>query len=294
KGVFPDSHPLSLGATLSRQPTQNLLAAADLVRVVGSELSETDSWADEPLRLGGTVIRVDIEEAQLSINADPTLAIHADAATFFASLGTIAAPSPADRQSRAIAATRQEIRAGWSPLARQHIRILETIRCVLPTNGFVATDMTQIAYTGNAAFPVERPRCWLHPIGFGTLGYALPAAIGAMLAEPGRPGVVLVGDYGFQFTLAELATAVELALPLPIILWNNEGLGQIRAGMVAAGMSEIGVNARNPDFQMLAKAYGCHAMQPPTLDNLNMALKQALAADRPTLIELQQDIADFA
>jgi 5-guanidino-2-oxopentanoate decarboxylase len=294
KGIFPESHPMSLGATLSRRPTQSFLAEADLVLAIGSESSATDSWADDPLQLGGTVIRVDIAEAQLTVNAEPALAVRSDAAAFVEALGETGSSQPANRQVRRIAAVRREVLAGWGTLARKHIRVLEAIRAALPADGFVATDMTQIAYTGNAAFPVDRPRCWFHPLGFGTLGYALPAAIGAKLADPRRPGVALAGDYGFQFTLPELGTAAELGLALPVIVWNNEGLGQIRDGMIAAGIPEIGVAARNPDFRALAEAYGCRAVRPQTLDVLGQNLRDALAAPRPTLIEIREDTQDLA
>ena len=294
KGIFPESHPLSLGATLSRVPAQAFLAEADLVVVVGSELSETDSWTDDPLQLGGTVVRVDIAEAQLTVNAEPALAIRSDAAAFIHALGDPGSSLPKDRQMVRISAVRQEISAGRDQLARKHVRVLDAIRAVLPVDGFVATDMTQIAYTGNTAFPVDRPRCWLHPVGFGTLGYALPAAIGAKLADPQRPGIALAGDYGFQFTLPELGTAAELALTLPVILWNNDGLGQIRDGMVAGGIPEIGVTARNPDFRALAKAYGCRAVRPESLDALGRELRDALAAPGPTVIEVRQDMPDLA
>lgn len=291
KGVFPESHPLSLGATLAHRPTQSFLANADLVLVIGSELSETDSWTDEPIRLGGTVVRVDIDAEQLAVNAAPSLAIHSDAAAFVAALGDVRSGLPTDRQMADISAARRMISAGWGVLARKHLKVLDAIRAALPEDGFVATDMTQIAYTGNAAFRVDRPRCWFHPSGFGSLGYALPAAVGAKLADPTRPGVALVGDYGFQFTVAELGTAAELALPLPVILWNNDGLGQIRDSMVAAGMAEIGVAAMNPDFRALANAFGCRAVCPPSLLALGHELRAALAASRPTLIEIRADIA---
>ncbi len=290
KGIVPESHPLSLGATLSRQPTQALLAEADLVLVIGSELSETDSWTNSPVALGGTVVRIDIDERQLRINADPALAIRSDAAAFVAALGDTSSGLAGDRQVATIAGARQQIVRDRGSLARRHIRVLDVIRTALPPEGFVATDMTQIAYTGNAAFAVDRPRCWFHPSGFGTLGYALPAAIGAMLADPKRPGMALVGDYGFQFTLPELGTAVELGLGLPILLWNNEGLGQIRDDMIAAGIPETGVTARNPDFQALAGAYGCRAARPESLDALRAELWDALAAPMPTLIEIRHEL----
>jgi len=294
KGIFPESHGLSLGATLAHRPTQDLLAEADLVLVMGSRLAETDSWTSAPLALGGTVIRVDISPEQLIVNAKPDIAVRSDASAFLDALGEVGSPLPVDRQTARVAATKLNISESRGPLARMHIKVLDVMRAALPADGFVTTDMTQIAYTGNSAFPVDRPRCWFHPSGFGTLGYALPAAIGAKLANPQRPGAVLAGDYGFQFTLPELGTARELGLPLPVILWNNEGLGQIRDDMVASGIPEIGVRARNPDFQALARAYGCAARQPDSLDAFGACLREALAGDRPTLIEIRQDLPDLS
>lgn len=294
KGIFPESHALSLGGKMSLEPVQRFLAEAGHILILGSELAETDWWRDSMPDISGKTIRVDISREQLSVNHEPDLSVCADAATFVAALGTIESGRPRDRQHGAIQETRQQIEASWGPLARKHIAVLDVIRAGLPEDAFIATDMTQIAYTGNGAFPVDRPRCWLHPVGFGTLGYALPAAIGAKLAQPERAGVVLAGDYGFQFTLPEIAVAVEMELPLPILLWNNDGLGQIQLGMVERGISEVGVHARNPDFLALARAYGADAVRADSLDGLADALETALAAAGPTLIEIREDMPELA
>jgi 5-guanidino-2-oxopentanoate decarboxylase len=153
--------------------------------------------------------------------------------------------------------------------------------------------MTQIAYTANHYFPCEQPRGWFHPCGFGTLGYAMPAAIGAKIACPDRAVVALCGDAGFLFTVQELGTAVELGLPLPILLWNNDALGQIAANMREVGIEEIAVKPRNPDFQALARAYGMKAVRPDSLGGIETALREALLAEGPTLIEVREDSAFF-
>jgi acetolactate synthase-1/2/3 large subunit/5-guanidino-2-oxopentanoate decarboxylase len=128
-------------------------------------------------------------------------------------------------------------------------------------------------------------------VGFGTLGFALPAAIGAKVALPHRTVAVMVGDYGLQYTINELATAVELAQPLLILLWNNDALGQIRDDMVSKGIQPSAVTLRNPDFQVLARAYGCSAELPASLDALRAAIARALKAKGPTLIEMRPSIA---
>ncbi len=147
--------------------------------------------------------------------------------------------------------------------------------------------MTQIAYAANEIFDMEVPRSWLHPVGFGTLGFALPAAIGAKIASSSRPVAAMVGDYGFQYTLNELGTAAELGQPLLILLWNNDALGQIRDDMVSKGIQPNAVTLKNPDFQALAKAYGCNADQPRSLDELHATITRALKNCGPTLIEMR-------
>ena len=133
---------------------------------------------------------------------------------------------------------------------------------------------------------MARPGHWHHPFGFGTLGYGLPAAIGGTIARPGLPTLAIAGDYGFQYTVQELATAVELGLSLPIILWDNGKLGAIEASMVQAQIAPNAVIQRNPDFLALAKAYGAAATAPRSLGALQEAVLAALGADRPTLIHV--------
>ena len=161
----------------------------------------------------------------------------------------------------------------------------------MPDDGIVFADMTQLAYTGYAFYPCEKPRQWFFPAGYGTLGYALPAAIGGKIAAPERPVMVMVGDGGFQFTLQELGTAVEQQLPMAIILWNNDSLAQIRDGMISRAIPTIGVNQYNPDFLKLAEAYGCHTVSPDSLEALQDAVRQAHRADRPTVIEVRESAA---
>ena len=113
-------------------------------------------------------------------------------------------------------------------------------------------------------------------------------AIGAKLAAPERPVVAAVGDGGFMFTLQELATAVEQRVSVPIILWNNDGLRQIRDDMDAREIPRIGVEQLNPDFAALAKSFGCATARPDSLDALKTAVARALETPVPTLIEVRQ------
>ena len=134
------------------------------------------------------------------------------------------------------------------------------------------------------------PGMWHHPSGFGTLGYALPASIGGAVARRGKPTVCIAGDYGFQFTLQELGAAVELGLPLPILLWDNAKLKEIEDSMVGAQIAPNSVIAHNPDFCALARAYGAQAEAPSSLEELTSATLNALKADGPTLIYMTPDM----
>jgi 5-guanidino-2-oxopentanoate decarboxylase len=288
KGVVTDDHPQSLGSTLPLPATRELLAEADVVVAVGTELAETDHWTDR-LKLDGKLIRIDIDARSLVRDYAPDVAIHADAGRALDALSQKLADRAPDlnRVARARAAND----APRGRLERKHAMVLDALRAVLPDDGIVVSDMTQIAYTGAVRFKCRRPRGWLHPQGFGTLGFALPAAVGAKLGAPERAVVAVVGDAGLLFTVQELATAAELRLPLPVLLWNNDGLGQIAGGMKDRGIPEIGVAPQNPDFLALARAFHCHACKPESIGALEAALSQAWRSDGPTLIEVHQNAA---
>lgn len=290
KGVVPDDHPLCLGAPLMRRAGQEFLAGADLVVAIGTELSETDSWV-ERLDIPGKLIRIDIDAQALHRDYPPAVAVHGDAGLALEAFRSALAGRTlaGGFEAGALEKVRGRLKKPARPLEREHAVVLEALRAGLPEDGIVSTDMTQIAYTGNYYFPCRHPRTWFHPVGFCTLGYALPAAIGAKLARPERATVALVGDGGLLFTVQELATAVELGLPLAVVLWNNDGFGQIRDDMAERGIPEIGVSLRNPDYLALARSFGCEATRPDGLDEFRAALTAAFEADRPTLIEIRQD-----
>jgi thiamine pyrophosphate-dependent acetolactate synthase large subunit-like protein len=304
KGVVAESHPAHLGVSLPYTPTQELVAAADVVVAAGTELSETDFYTSTRLPMSGRLVRIDVDEQKLRDHYAAPVALRGDAAAGLQLL----AQGITDRKgisSRESAPTRRGWRTAAGDGAAHRARIdaqlgasvapalaaLRAMRASLPADGVVFSDMTQIAYLGNYAFPAERPGVWFHPSGYGALGFALPAAIGARIAQPQRPIVALAGDFGTQFTLHELMTAVELDLTLPLIVWNNGALGQIRDDMRAAGIAPIGVVARNPDFVALAHACGAASARVPDAATLATALREALARPGPTLLEL--NAADF-
>ena len=289
KGIVPASHPLCLGARLPNRAARKLLEKADVVLIAGSEVSETDLW-DMPIDLPGKIIRIDIDATSIARPYPAAVAILADAApalaAIVADLGELDSARRRTSSQAFIADFLRDEPAGETELRRDMRKLLTVIRDSLPDDAVVASDMTQIAYAANEIFPMDRPRAWIHPAGFGTLGFGLPAAIGAKVGLPDRPVVALAGDYGFQYTINELGTAVELRQSLPILLWNNNALGAIRDDMIDKGIQPNAVTARNPDFQALARAYGAGAAKPDTLSELEASIRRALDAAVPTLIEM--------
>lgn len=305
KGILPESHALSLGSTLQRLPTCEYIAGADLVIAFGTEISEPDLYvtADvetagdvdpallEPkLVMNGTFVRIDIDPDVLIRDYNPEITLLADAR--LAAEAILNALGDRDCHAEtcgdAVANIKRANQGSLSPLEVAHDAVLKAVREGLPADALVFADMTQIGYTGCVTFQVEQAACWHFPMGFGTLGYALPAAIGGQIACPGRATAVIVGDGGFQFTLPELATAVEQRLPLPIILWDNDALGEIADFMKARQIPQIGVYPENPDFEGLARAYHCPYARVSTPEEVTAAVESALHQDRPTLIHVRQ------
>ncbi|WP_374379080.1 5-guanidino-2-oxopentanoate decarboxylase [Dongia sp.] len=290
KGVLPDSHPQSLGSTLLLPTTQKMLADADVILAVGTEMAETDSWVDL-LTINGKLIRIDLDAATMARDYTPAVGLLADAGPTLAAL-TAAIKGGRKPDLATADAHRRAVRKDLSPLQQKHVKVLDAMRAALPADAIVVTDMTQIAYTANFTFPCELPRCWFHPCGFGTLGYAVPAAIGAKIACPDRPVIAVAGDGGFMFTVQDLGTAVEQSLPIPIIVWNNDAFGQIAKDMIALDIPELGVKPKNPDYQALARAFHARAVRPGSLAEMQEAIKAAFKADGPTLIEIHEG-SDF-
>jgi acetolactate synthase-1/2/3 large subunit len=272
-------------------PIRDALRAADAVVAVGTEFGETEMYPDpQPLTFAGQLIRIDIDPEQLvrgfaadvPILSDAGLALRA----LSAALGTRRSDSGGARRAAEI---RAAVRKLWWPAIAVHERVLEVVQGAL-VEPIIVGDQTQPVYGGNQFFEPVRPRSWFNSsTGYGTLGYALPAAIGAKLAAPARPVVALIGDGGLQFTLPELAAAVEAQVPVIVLLWNNQGYGEIKTYMAEKGIPQIGVDIFTPDFVAIAQGFGCAAERAGSLDHLRAALAGAGGRHVPTLIEIRED-----
>lgn len=293
KGLVPEQHPQSIGSSLPFSPTHALLGSADVILAIGTEMSETDLlYTAKGYNLHGTLIRVDIDLLQLTRNYQPDLAILSDAACFAEAMLTElpnADDSKARRGAERAAALRVKLDGEWSAEADRHKQVLDVLASILAEDAVICADSTQLAYTGNHYWPSRKPGGWLFPNGYGTLGSALPAAIGARIACPTRDVLAIVGDGSFLYTIEELATAVEAGAGFPVIVWNNRAYGEIRDAMVQAKISTVGVDLYTPDFLTIAKGFGCHATRPESLHGLATAVQEALSCKVPTVIVIDND-----
>lgn len=289
KGLLPPGHPLLLGSNQSLLPVRELALAADVVLAIGTELGETDYDVvfDGNFTLGGALIRIDIDAQQLQRNFAPTLAIQGDARLAMRMLlaefdpGEQRNNSPGAMRTAAVQAQLAEDFSGWA----HYRQLFDTVLQVLPDVRFVG-DSTQTVYSGNHLVELDGARRWFNAsTGYGTLGYGLPAAIGAKLAEPARPVISLMGDGGIQFTLAELASAVEAKVGIIVLLWNNAGYGEIKRYMERRDITPIGVDIYTPDLLAIARGFGCLAER--ARDHAHLAeLLRSAPSDRPLIIEV--------
>ncbi|MDW7745643.1 5-guanidino-2-oxopentanoate decarboxylase [Halomonas sp.] len=289
KGVLGRDHPQDLGATASLPASRRLAAEADVILALGTELGETDYDLvfDEGFRLTGRLIRVDIDPQQLGRNHAADLALVADAGETLTAL--IRALPDARADDGRAAAVRRELALAEDPELAPYVPLYATLQATLP-DAILVGDSTGPVYAGNFLASLPAPRRWFNAAtGYGTLGYGLPASLGAALACPERPIVALVGDGGLQFVIGELATARDLDQPVAVVIWNNQGYDEIRRYMAMHEVPQLGVDLTAPDFADLAAAYACRYRQVDDPATLGDALGQLGAARSPLLIEVDAE-----
>jgi 5-guanidino-2-oxopentanoate decarboxylase len=297
KGILPESHSLSLGCSILLKPSQQALAEADVVLLVGSQVSMGDHFLPK-LEIGGDIIRIDIDPRELTAVYPAAVPIQADAGAALSALASaLSSRKPPARRAQGELRVRDILAANtakMTDLEQLHARVWTILRSALPPDTIVMGDASQIVYSGSFAMPMEVERCWYYSGTYCSLGVALPMAIGAKIGAPHRPVIAVAGDGGIMFTVNELATAVEERLALPVLVWNNDALKEIVDQMDQRQIPRIGVEPKSPDFLGLAQSLGCHATRATSAEHLATSVRDALGADRPTLIELRQDSAWLA
>lgn len=287
KGILAEDHELSLGAAPQLPAAVELLDDSDAILAVGTELAPSDWWLGLP-DLDDRLVRIDVDPVALTTNASPACGIVANAS---AALDTLLSrvPDGAHNGTERAARWRERLRSQARADGEPWLGLLEAISTALPRDAIMAADNAMVSYYGALSnLPLHRARSFLFPTGAGTLGYALPAGIGAKLAEPDTPVVVLQGDGGLMFTIAELATAAELGLALPVLVVDNGGYGEIRNEMADRDEPVHAVGLGRPDFAALAESLGCHGVRVTDDAELSEGITRALTSDRPTVLHLRE------
>ena len=289
RGIIAGDHALSVGAQLRASGAQQLLAASDFGVFIGTELAEPDHWNDD-LKLPSQQVWINLDDALLKRKSGATT-INGDAGDAVQYL--IQKIKPASKTKFAAAKkrcddARKKIKTQYTRKEKIHLNVINELLKHLPANAIITSDMTQLAYTAIDFVPLTQPKKWHHPCTYGTLGYALPAAIGALIAsENNTPALAIVGDAGFQYTMQEMTLAAELNLNLTALLWNNNALQQIADDMTAAGFQPTATTQQNPDFIALAKACNWNARE-VTLASLGEELKKSYSESKPVLLQLNE------
>lgn len=284
-------HPLVVPASPSLKAVRDLMSEADFVVAVGTEFGPTDydMYGDGGFAAPENLVRIDIDAEQLARHP-ARIGIVADASSALdALLAALTGKMLHTGGSERAAAARTAARNGLSPTTAAQLAVVETIRDTLP-GSIIVGDSTQPVYAAGLYYDHDRPGGWFNAAtGYGTLGYGLPAAIGAALALPDASVVCLSGDGGFQFTLPELGVAVDTGAAVIIVVWNNRGYREIETSMRDVGVEPVGVSPAPPDFLKIAAAYGIAAERLASPSGLPDALRRGQAVKRPYLIEITVD-----
>jgi acetolactate synthase-1/2/3 large subunit len=296
KGSIPEDHALALGAGIGRNPRlTETLAQADVVLAVGTSF---DIWTMQnwTLEISGQIIRVDIAVEQLNKNYLADIAIHGDARLVLGQMDdAISSKNGEANWAAASAQAAGEARGHVEGESEPGATVVRQLRASLPRDAIVTVDATMVQQWIDWNFPIYEPNTLLLPWNSGTLGFAVPAALGAQVAFPERSVVALVGDGGFLFTSQELATAAQYQLPVVIIVFNNKAHGSIKMQQIDGFDGRLlGVELEGPDYVAYAQALGVKGQHVATLESLGEHVRQALADREPTLLEVAVGLDELA
>ena len=285
KGVVDSRHPLSLNTVGGFE----LWDKVDLLIGIGTRLDVPMArWGAAPAGLRTT--RIDIDPAEhrrlavdVPIVADAAQGARALAAAVARKSDTAAWLAEVAKAKAAALAAIQKAQPQWS--------MVEAIRDVLPDDGIVVDEVTQVGYILWYGYPVHQPRRLISSGFSGTLGYGFPTALGVKVANPDRPVVSVTGDGGFLFGGSDLATAVQFGINLVTVVVNNASYGNVKRDQERLYEGRhSGAVLTNPDFQAYAKSFGVAAWKVETADALRGALREAIASNAPAVIEVVSDI----
>lgn len=294
-GMLPKAHPLSLGmlGMHGARSTNYILQEADLLIVMGARFDDRAIGKTEQFCPNAKIIHVDIDRAELGKIKQPHVAIQGDVADVLAQL--IPQTDATDRADwRQMVADLQREFPGAIPTEGDplsHYGLINAVAACVDDSAIITTDVGQHQMWTAQAYPLNRPRQWLTSGGLGTMGFGLPAAVGAALANPDRKVICFSGDGSLMMNIQEMATAAENQLDVKIILMNNEALGLVhqqqslfyKQGVFAATYPGM-IN-----FMQIAAGFGLHTCDLNAEEDAHAALQAALSRPGPALIHVRID-----
>jgi acetolactate synthase-1/2/3 large subunit len=282
RGVVSDAHDLGLNIAAAWR----LWPKTDLLLGIGTRL-EVPGWRWPWKPTGQKSIRLDVDPVEMR-RAPPDIALLADAQAGTRALLAALRKQTVHRSGRraAIAAARAAAETDIQSVQPQ-VSYLRAIREVLPEQGIVTDEISQMGFTAWYAYPVYRPRTFISSGYQGTLGSGFPTALGVKVAHPDQPVVAICGDGGFMFAVQELATAVQYGIGVVTLVFNNNAYGNVRRDQRERFAGRVlGADLRNPDFLKLADAFGVHGDRVTSPQALRLSLSRALELGGPALIEI--------
>jgi len=294
-GMLPKAHPLSLGmlGMHGARSTNYILQEADLLIVMGARFDDRAIGKTEQFCPNAKIIHVDIDRAELGKIKQPHVAIQGDVAEVLAQL--IPQTDAAERADwRQLVADLQREFPGAIPTEGDplcHYGLINAVAACVDDSAIITTDVGQHQMWTAQAYPLNRPRQWLTSGGLGTMGFGLPAAVGAALANPDRKVICFSGDGSLMMNIQEMATAAENQLDVKIILMNNEALGLVhqqqslfyKQGVFAATYPGM-IN-----FKQIAAGFGLHTCDLNAEEDAHAALQAAISRPGPALIHVRID-----
>jgi acetolactate synthase I/II/III large subunit len=281
KGALSDASDLSLGAGLfPKSPLRGYLDTADVVLAVGSRCALAAFKPDQP------VIQIDADGEEIGRNHTKTLGLVGDAKATLEKLLERLRAGGTPRPSRK--AEREKLRAAVAGFMTQepNSSILRSLRQGIPEDAIVIAGMTQIGYFSRPFFPVYRPRTYITSSYSGNLGFEYPTALGAKVACPGRPVVMIAGDGGFLYYAQEMATAVQQGINVVAVVFNDNAYGNVARDLDEHWGGKFAAELHNPDFVRLAEAYGAVGRRAKDPTEVGKLIADAIQLDRPVLIEV--------